>query len=546
MRFLFFAIVFIFAAQLVAQDEARLLRFPATNDQQLVFTYAGDLYTVSLDGGMARKLTSHDGYEMFARYSPDGQTIAFTGQYDGNTEVFVVPAEGGTPKRLTYTATLGRDDIGDRMGPNNIVMDWTPDGKKIAFRSRMRSFNSFNGSLYTVDLDGGLPEQIPVIRGGFLSYSADGSKMAFNRIFREFRTWKRYRGGMADDIWTFDFNSKETTKLTDNGAQDIIPMWVGDKIYFLSDRGPNKRMNLYVYDTASKEQTRLTDYTDFDIKFPSAGQRYIVYENGGYIYKFDTQGNQPQKVAITIANDFLASRSELKSVDKEVTNYEIAPDGKRALFGARGDVFTVPANEGITYNLTGTSSVHERNSKWSPDGKWIAFISDASGEDEIYIQDKDRLKPPQRITDNGKPYKYQPYWSPDSKKLLWADRSQTLYYTDISTKKTTKVAHATAWEISEYTWSPDSRFIAYSFPEEDVMQRVYIYELASGNSLPVTDAWYNSGSPAFSKDGKYLLFTSSRDFNPIYSWTEWNHAYQDMARVYLLTLKRINSIAAGA
>ena len=526
---LLMAVSFLFAG-----DEMRLLRFPAIHGQQIVFTFAGDLYTVNANGGTARKLTNHDGFEMFARFSPDGKTLAFTAQYDGNTEVYTMPAQGGVPTRLTFTATLGRDDVADRMGPNNIVMGWKNDGSQIAFRSRMRSFNSFNGSLYLVNLKGELPEQIPVVRGGFLSFSPDDSKMAYNRVFREFRTWKRYRGGMADDIWIFDFNTHKLRNVTENPAQDIIPMWIGDNIYFLSDR--DKRMNLYVYNLNEKKTRQLTHYTEFDIKFPSNDKRFIVYENGGYIYKFDTQSEKAEKVTIRIAEDFLSARPELKNVSKTIANYEISPDGKRALFGARGDVFTVPAKEGITRNLTQSPAVHERASKWSPDGKWVAYISDKSGEDEIYIQAQDGLSPPVRITKNGDTYKYNLYWSPDSKKLLWADRRQRLRYVDIHTKKITEVRQAKAWEIRQYAWSPDSRYITYALPEAEVMNRIYIYSLKSKKSIPVTDGWYSSGNPHFSADGKYLFFTSNRDFNPVYSQTEWNHAYTDMSRVYLITL----------
>ena len=337
---------------LMAQEEARLLRFPAIYDNQLVFTYAGNLYTVSADGGIARKLTNHDGFEMFARFSPDGKTIAFTGQYDGNTEVFTMNAEGGVPKRLTYTATLGRDDVSDRMGPNNIVIGWTNDNKNIVFRSRMKSFNDFNGSLFTVSTDGALPQQLPVPRGGFCSYSPDDQKMAYNRVFREFRTWKRYRGGMADDIWIFDFKTNKIEDITNNPAQDIIPMWHGNKIYFLSDRDELKRMNLYVYDLTTKDTKKLTDFKDFDIKFPSLGNKAIVYENGGYIYKMDLSNEESKKVNISIAEDFVSGRTYLKDVSKDIANFEIASDGKRALFGAHGDVFTVPEKYGETRNIT--------------------------------------------------------------------------------------------------------------------------------------------------------------------------------------------------
>ena len=280
-----------------AQNEARLLRFPTIHGEQIVFTQAGDLYTVNAKGGIARKLTSHVGYESFARFSPDGKLIAFTGQYDGNTEVFVIPAEGGSPKRLTYTATLGRDDMGDRMGPNNIVMGWTPDGKHILYRSRKITFNSFKGHLFKVPVEGGLSEQLPLSSGGFSSYSPDGEKLAFNWVFREFRTWKYYKGGMADDIRIFDFKSGKVEKITDTDAQEIIPMWIGDKIYFLSDR--DRRMNLFEYDLKTKLTSKLTDFEDYDIKFPSSNDNMIVFENGGYIYKFDPETKKSTKLSIS-------------------------------------------------------------------------------------------------------------------------------------------------------------------------------------------------------------------------------------------------------
>lgn len=534
------AALLLMALPLVAQEEARLLRFPAISDDQIVFTYAGDLYSVATTGGLARKLTNHPGYEMFARFSPDGKSIAFTAQYDGNTEVFLMPSTGGAPQRLTYTATLGRDDVSDRMGPNNIVMAWRRDGKNIVFRSRMRSFDAFIGSLFSVSMDGRPPEQIPVPRGGFCSFSPDDKKMAYNRVFREFRTWKKYRGGMADDVWIYDFATKQIENITNNPAQDIIPMWAGNKIYFLSDRDDNKRMNLYSYDLTTKETKRLTNYSDFDIKFPSAGQHALVYEYAGYIYKFDYATEQSQKVPIQIADDLVSGRNELRSVGSEVTNYEISPDGKRALFGAHGEVFTVPAKYGATRNLTNSAGVHERNSKWSPDGRWIAFISDKTGEDEIYIVNQDGSSAPQQITNEGAApsYKYQIEWSPDSKKLLWGDRKQRLRFVDIQTKVITEVEQSPVWEIRQYGWSPDSKWITYARQEEKAMTTLYIYSLESKKSTAVTEGWYDSGDPAFSADGKFLFFVSSRDFNPIYSWTEWNHAYQDMARIYFLTLSK--------
>ena len=531
-------LIFMFLGQirLLAQEEARLLRFPAIYDNQIVFTYAGDLYTVSADGGIARKLTNHNGYEMFARFSPDGKSLAFTGQYDGNTEVYLMNPEGGIPKRLTFTATLGRDDIADRMGPNNMVFGWKNDNKNIVFRSRKKSYNDFIGSLFTVNTDGSLPDEIPVPRGGFCSFSPDDQKMAYNRVFREFRTWKRYRGGMADDIWIFDFKTNKVENITNNPAQDIIPMWFGDKIYFLSDRDENKRMNLYVIDLTSRQTKKLTDFTDFDIKFPSLGNKAIVYENGGFIYKMDLATEKSTKVKIIIAEDFLSGRPELKNVSNSITNFEISPDGKRALFGAHGEVFTVPEKYGETRNLTQSSGIHERDSKWSDDGKWISYISDKTGEDEIFIQAQDGSQPAMEITSGSSNYKYQPYWSPDSKKLLFSDRNQSLHYVDIVTKATTDVDIDSIFEIRDYAWSPDSKWITYTKNSDNRFQQVYIYSLEQKKSYPVTENWYNSSEGIFSTDGKYLFFVSSRDFKPDFSNIGSTISYSDMSGLYFVSL----------
>lgn len=536
MKKAYFLLFFFLISFSFALEEARVLRFPAIYKDQIVFTYAGDLYTVSASGGIARKLTSHIGYECFARFSPDGKFIAFTGEYDGNREVYLIPSEGGIPKRLTYTSVLTRDDISDRMGPNNIVMGWTPDGEKIIFRSRMREWNDFNGQLYTISKNGGLPEQLPLPRGGFCSFSPDGKKLAYNRIFREFRTWKRYRGGMADDVWIYDFQTKKIENITNNPALDIIPMWSGDKIYFLSDRDENARMNLYVYEISTKKIRKLTNFDDYDIKFPSLGPDAIVFEKGGFLYKFDLKTEKVSKITIYIADDQITGREEIVKVSDKINYFDISPDGKRALFGARGEIFTVPAKHGNTRNLTNSSGIHERDPNWSPDGKWIAFISDRTGRDEIYIMPQDGSKEPIQITKNADTYKYDIVWSPDSKKIMWSDRNFRLNYVDIDSKEVVEVAKGTTWEIRSYTWSPDSNWIAYAKPEVEGMTKIYLYSLKDKKTYEVTDGWYNSTSPHFSSDGKYLFFVSDRDFNPVYSRTEFNHAYLSMSRIYLVTL----------
>ncbi len=538
------------------KDEARLLRFPAIHGDRIAFCYAGNLYEVPASGGTARRLTSHEGFEMFPRYSPDGKWLAFTGQYDGNTEVYLMPAEGGTPRRLTWTATLGRDEVSDRMGPNNIVMGWKHDGKHVVFRSRMHSFNDFLGQLYTVSVEGGLPEALPLPRGGFCSFSDGDDKIAYNRVFREFRTWKRYRGGMADDVWTHDFATKKTENVTKTntprpyiaeeaaerelkqaGAQNIIPMWRGSKIYFLSDRDELKRMNLYVTGLGDGSTRQLTHFKDFDCKFPSLGDRAIVFENGGYLYRHDLDAGQTVRVPVYVREDRSSARGGLVNVSKNVSNYEISPDGKRALFGARGEIFTVPAKHGPTRNLTNTPGVHERDSKWSPDGKLIAFISDRSGEDEVWVVTPDGRGEPRQLTTDGDTYKFALSWSPDSKKILWTDKKLRVRYVDVATKEATTAATAKVWEVRDAAWSPDGRWVAWSEQGEDNgFSRVRLHSLGQKTTSDVTDSWYAAGSPAFSADGQYLFFVASRDFNPVYSTTEWNHAYQDTARIYLVTL----------
>ncbi len=530
------SVLMISVLYLVAQDETRLLRFPAIHGDQVVFSYAGDLYTVSKTGGVARKLTNHEGYEMFARFSPDGSQLAFTAQYDGNTEVYLMPSGGGIPVRLTYTATLGRDDVSDRMGPNNIVMTWTPDGKNIIYRSRKQSFNDFTGQLFSVSREGGLSSELPFPRGGFCSYAEDGKKMAYNRVFREFRTWKYYRGGMADDIWIYDFQQRTTINITNNEAQDIIPMWYKNKVYFLSDR--DRTMNLFVYDLTTSQTRKVTNFTDYDIKFPSLGDKAIVFEKGGYIYFMDLASEQVSKIPILIADDFLPGRNELVDASKSIVSWEISPDGKRALFWARGDIWTVPAEHGITRNLTKSPGVHDRNPQWSPDGKYIAFISDKSGEDEIYIIKQDGSEEPVVLTTNGDTYKYSLLWSPDSKKVLWSDKKLRLQYMDIETYKIVEVEQSQVGEFYGHSWSPDSKWIAFCRPKTTGMNTLCLYNLETKKTIEVTDEWYGSSSPAFSENGKYLFFVSDRDFSPTYSQVEWNYAYQDMEGIYMITLAK--------
>lgn len=505
---------------LLDAQEARLLRFPSTNGKDIVFSYAGDLYKAPLQGGDAQRFTSHIGYEIFPKYAPDGKSIAFTGQYDGNTEVYSISANGGEPLRLTYTPNNGRDDIGDRMGPNNIIMGWTPDGKNIIYRNRITS--GFTGRLYTVGKEGGLSEAIPLPEGGFCSYSPDGKKLAYNQVMREFRTWKYYKGGMADDIWIYDSVAKSVKNITNHVAQDIMPMWIGDMIYFISDR--DRTMNLFVYDTKSGVTKKVTDFKEYDIKFPSHHGNIIVFENGGYLYKLDVTQGKPEKININLLSDNIYARSEILDGRKYITNASLSPDGERLAVTTRGEVFNAPTSKGVTKNITRTPGAHERSGQWSPDGKYIAYISDVSNETEIYMQSVVDLSVTQ-LTKSNDTYIRGFDWSPDSKSIVYTDRENRINLVDITSKQKSILIQEPADEPRSVSFSPDSKWITYTRKASNNFNVVYVMNLSTKKEYPVTDKWYESYSPVFSTDGKYIVFASARDFNPVYGSKEWNHVY---------------------
>ena len=513
-------------------ENARLLRFPATNSSEVVFSYAGDLWTVPIQGGEARRLTSHIGYEMLARYSPDGKTIAFTGEYDGNREVYSIPAAGGEPVRLTYTATNGRDDLGDRMGPNNMVLAWSPDGKKIVFRNR--TGDGFEGLLWTIGPEGGMPRQIPLPEGGWCSYSPDGSQLAYNRVMREFRTWKYYRGGMADDIWIYNPKQGKVTNITNNDAQDIFPMWVGEEIYFASDR--DMTMNLFVYNTRTGVTEKVTNFREYDVKFPSTDGKTIVFENGGWLYRLNPATKEYNKIPVTLAAEGVYGRTEYRTLKAaDITAVSAAPDGSRVAVTARGEVFDVPVGKGVTRNLTRSSNSNDRGAVWSPDGKWIAWISDATGETELCLYDV-KAGETRQLTDGSDTYIRTLQWAPDSKHIYYTDRKNRFVEVSPADGKRRTVMECPEAEFRGVDISPDSQWLAYTRPAANEMGIVYLRNIASGKEYPVTERWYNSGSPAFSADGKYLIFTSDRDLSPQYSRIEWNYSFQDMSGAYLALL----------
>ena len=517
-------------------QEARLLRFPAVGGDNIVFSYAGDLYRVGINGGTAVKLTSHVGYEVFPRISPDGKTVAFTGQYDGNTEVYTIPVTGGEPCRVTYSALVGRDLVGERMGPNNIVMCWTPDGKQIVYRSKTHTFSGLRGQLCKVNAAGGPAEEIPTTEGGFCSYSPDGKQLAMNRMFREFRTWKYYRGGQADDIWINQVGTTKLEKITDNDAQDIFPMWIGTEIYYLSDR--DHTMNLFCYDTRTKETRKVTDFTEYDCKFPSYSQQYVVFENGGYIYKYDVKARKCEKVTVYLENDNIYGRPEYKNVADRMFSFDLSPDGERVLIIARGDLYSLPAQHGPVYNVTESSGAHEREGKWSPDGKYIAYFSDKDGEYQVYVAPSNDMGNARKMTSFKDGYPSGLQWSPDSKTLYFSTLKRELYRLDVESSVAKPLIVGEISGPRGFTLSADGSWAAYTMSLGNDVSAIFLYDMASGKSYQVTDRWYDASSPIFSQDGKYLFFTSSRDFRSQYSRVEWNASYNVNDFVFVLPLAK--------
>jgi tricorn protease len=525
---------FTFAQQ---TQEGRLLRFPDIHGEAVAFVYGGDIWLATTAGGAARRITAHPGRELFPKFSPDGKWIAFTGQYDGNFNVYVMPADGGQPKQLTFYQG-GAQQLSDRMGVHNQVVTWTPDSKRIVFLSRRTAENGWVKRPFSVSIDGGLPEPFPLDQGGLLSYSPDGTKIAYNIIFRNFRTWKRYTGGLAQSITVYDLKNNTSLDIPHTEWTDTFPMWHENAIYFSSDRGPEHHFNLYRYDIGSKQVEQLTHFTDWDVMWPSLGPDSIVFENAGYLYTFDFQSKQPKKLTISLPADRVQEITRWENVGKLVTDFDIAPDGKRAVFAARGDVYTVPAKEGSIRNLTRTPGIREQKVSWSPDGKWIAYVSDRTGEDEIYIVPQDGLGKEQPITSGYKGFKFAPEWSPDSKKIAWADKDINLWWVDINDKKPVKVDHGNYAEITNYSWSQDSKWLTYDKQGENNYAVVYLYSLADSKSTAATSSMNNSYNPVFGPEGKYLYYLSDRDFNEVLGNIDFEFANPKTTRVYVVTLKK--------
>ena len=528
---------FLHAQETTAMQEGRLMRFPDIYKDKIAFMYGGDLWLAASAGGVARRITSHPGRELFPKFSPDGKWLAFTGQYDGNFNVYVMPAEGGQPKQLTFYQGAAQP-LSDRMGIHNEVVAWFPDSKRILFLSRRDASNGWTKRPFSVSIDGGLPEPLPITEGGLTSFSPDGNRIAYNPIFRNFRTWKRYTGGLAQAITIYDLKNNTVENVPHTDWTDTFPMWHGNTIYFTSDRGPEHHLNLHAYELGSKQIEQLTHFDEFDIMWPSLGPDAIVFENGGYLYTFDFESKQATKLTIYVPGERNQTMKHWTSVSKNITDFDISPEGKRAVFTARGDVFTVPAKDGSTRNLTRTSGVREKNVAWSPDGRWVAYVSDRSGEDEIYISPHDAMGKEQQVTSGYKGFKYSIVWSPDSKKLAWGDKDCRLWYVDINDKKSVEVDRSKHGEILNYSWSPDSKWLAYDKNAENTLSFVNLYSLADRKITPVTTSMTNSFAPVFDPEGKYLYFLSDRDFNEVLGNVDFEFANPKTTRIYLVTLQK--------
>jgi tricorn protease len=523
---------------LVAQEmqEGRLLRFPDIYKDKIAFGYAGDLWLVSSSGGAARRITTHPGRELFPKFSPDGRWLAFTAQYDGNFNVYVMPSDGGQPTQLTFYQGAAQP-LSDRMGILNQVIGWTPDGKNIIFLSRRDASNGWTKRPYMVSVSGGLAQPMPMDEGGLLSYSPDATKIAYNRIFRNFRQWKRYTGGMAQDITIYDLKNNVVDQVVPHTEHtDTFPMWHGNTIFFTSDRGPEHRLNIYSYDLGTKQVEQLTKFDQFDIMWPSLGPDAIVFENAGYLYTFDCETKQPKKLTIYVNGERDQAMKHWADASHSITDFDIAPDGKRAVFAARGEVMTVPAKEGSVRNLTNSPTVREQKVAWSPNGQWIAYISDRTGEDEIYIVPQDGLGAEEAVTTGHKGFMFQPTWSPDSTKIAWADKDLKLWYVDVKAKKPVEVDRAKFGEINNYNWSPDSQWLAYDKSEPSGFSVVYLYGLADKKITAVTSPLNNSFGALFDPEKRYLYFLSDRDYNEVLGNIDFEFANPKTTRVYMVTL----------
>ena len=526
-----FLLIFLFASfSVFAQNP--MMQYPDIYENTIVFVSGGDIWKAPADGGIAVRLTFSDGQENFPKFSPDGKMIAFSAEYDGNTDVYVMNVNGGEITRVTYHP--GFDE----------VIGWNQNKHKIMFTSGRNSTSRYS-KMFLISPDGSDLEEMIMYDAARGSFSPNGSIIAYNKDSQDNATWKRYKGGRAQEIYTYDLTTNVETNISNYLGSDRFPMWIGDKIYFSSDR--DRVLNIYYYDTNSKKIEQVTKHTEYDVQHPSDGGNMIVYEVGGDIWKLDVATKETKKVPIQILADMEETRPYLKDISKEVQGIDISPSGKRALVVARGEVFTVPVSDGPTRNISNNCGARDKDAVWSPDGKWIAYISDKTGEYEIYVVNPNGKEEAIKLTTHKDGYRHTLKWSPDSKKIAYTDQLLTLYYIDVATKTITKVdkeefenvdVSQDVKSIYDYSWSPDSRFITYSKMNKDFVYQLYVYNLETKAINCLSNGLFSDSSPVFTKDGDYIIFVSNRRFEPTYCDIEWEMVYQKVAGIYAIALRK--------
>ncbi|HZS44833.1 MAG TPA: S41 family peptidase [Blastocatellia bacterium] len=518
-----------------AFGQTKLLRFPDIHGDKVVFTYAGDLWIASTSGGTATRLTAHSGLEMFAKFWPDGKWIAFTGQYDGDEQVYVIPATGGEPKQLTYYPARG--PLAPRWGYDNQVYGWTNDGKSVIFRSLRDSWTLPIDRLYTVPVTGGPAEPLPMPEAGSGAFSPDGSQMVYSPRFRDFRTEKRYSGGMANQLYIFNMKSYDAKRISEGERASRDPMWIGGSIYFNSDK--DGHFNLYSYDVASGKTNEVTHNKTWDVRWPSSDRESrIVYELDGELQILDVKSQKVTPLSITVPDDGLYKRPSRISVAGNIEDVSLSPKGERVLIGARGDIFTVPIEKGPTRNLTHSSGAHDKWPRWSPDGSKIAFISDKSGEEEVYVIPQDGSGPAEQITKGSKSFHYAPEWSADGKMIAFGDNFGKLYVVTLADKSMVEIAHDSRGQIRDYTWSPKGHYLTFSMNAENGFSVVYIWSDKDKQLHKVTDDYFNNTSPVWDPQGNYLFIIGNHEFAPLISQSEFNYATNKGAEIYALALRK--------
>ena len=524
---------------------AALPRFPQPYGDRIVFVADGNLWSVPKAGGAAQRLTSAPGQDMVPRVSPDGRWIAYTEATRAGTDIWVIPASGGTARRLTYEPTT-EYGTGGRHGPDSMVVTWTPDSKSVVYMTKKTQWNDWIQELYAVPVDGGPSTPLPIdSQVGLMTYGPDGHTIAYNRIFRNFRTWKRYNGGLAQQVYTYDLNSKQLTQITDWSGTNTSPMWAGRKIYYLSDRDASRRANIWVYDLDSKQSRQVTHFTDYDIDFPALGGDAIAFQQAGKLWRLDLADEGVHEVPVAVPDDELRLRAHPKDVKEDLrdsdiagqTDFALAPNGKRTLFSARGDLFSVPTEHGGTRNLTGTPGVDEDHPAWSPDGRLVAYTTDVGGGQQVAVRPAEGG--PERVLTRFKTgYFYTPLFSPDGKWLSFSDNQHKLWLLPVAGGEPREVAQDKVNEIHDQVFSPDGRWIGLSMASHarSRMRDLYLYEIASGKLTRLGQGGAIDANPVFSADGKYLYFVSSRHESTALSDIEFDFALIKSAGIYAIPL----------